>query len=373
MGGCVGMKGLLRGILAVLAIPSATFAQIREPEAAPWIEYGPFAERNQFLFNLLFLAFPGSGGDLLEPGERRILLSQVYANTFVGSPSFRSDPAPSSGARQRLTPSQVAAEQAKRPEESLFFVDTEQARTSLLIRLGVSGRFETALEFPFLSYQGGAFDGSIEAYHNNLNITNGGRKFYERNRTQIALTLGGDSLFAEGSPARFEPGDVSLFGRLSVLRKPRASLAMALGLKFPTGDPERLAGSGGTDLGVDLEGTLREGRQRLYFATSWVRAGDWSLFPRFDPADPKSLLVGYEFAPKDSYSWIIQVETQTTVFRGRAGSDLSGLTTEVLAGARWNRPGCWFIEAALIENLFQQNNGIDIGARAGAGMRLGRR
>ena len=366
------MQGLLRAILAALMIPAATLAQAQAPDAAPRIADGPFAERNQFLFNLLFLAFPASGGDLLEPGEQRILLRQVYANTFVGSAPFRSDPAPSSDTRQRLTPSQVVTEQAKRPGESLFFVDTEQGRTSLLVRAGVSGRFETALEIPFLSYRGGAFDGSIEAYHDSLNLANGGREFYERNRTQIALTLGGDSLFVDGSPARFEPGDLSLFGRFSILRNPRASLALALGLKFPTGDPERLAGSGGTDLGIDLEGTVRQARQRFYFATSWVRTGDWSLLPQFDPADPKSLLVGYEFAPKASCSWILQLQTQTTVFRGQAGSDLSGLTTEVLAGGRWNRPGVWFFEAALIENLFQQNNGIDIGARVGAGMRLGR-
>lgn len=366
------MRVVLPGILAALVIPCLTFAQVGEPEP-PQLESGPLAERNQFLFNLLFLAFPASGGDLLEPGERRILVRQVYANTFVGSAPFRSDPMPASGGRQRLTASRVAAEQARRPGESLFFVDTEQGRTSLMVWAGVSRRFETAIEIPFLSYRGGAFDGPIEAYHNGLNLANGGREFYVRNQTQIALTLGEDSLMADGSPARFEPGDLSLFGRFSVLRKPRASLAVALGVKFPTGDAERLAGSGGTDVGIDVEGTVREGRRRLYLAASWVRTGEWSLFPRFDPADPKGFLVGYEFAPRDSFSWILQIATQTTVFRGQAASDLSTLTTEVLAGARWNRPGIWFFEAAFIENLFQQNNGIDIGARVGAGLRLGRR
>jgi uncharacterized protein DUF3187 len=152
-----------------------------------------------------------------------------------------------------------------------------------------------------------------------------------------------------------------------------ASLALALGVKFPTGDAERLTGSGGTDLGIALEGTLRDGRQSLYLAASWVRTGRWSLFPRFEPADPGSFMIGYEFAPRNSHSWVLQLETQSTVFRREVGSDLSDLSTEVLAGARWNRTGRWFFEAALIENLFKQNNGIDVGARIGAGLRSGSR
>src|SRR5882672_12399729 len=52
MGGGGGMKGLLRGILAALMILAATLAQAQAPDAAPRIADGPFAERNQFLFNL---------------------------------------------------------------------------------------------------------------------------------------------------------------------------------------------------------------------------------------------------------------------------------------------------------------------------------
>jgi hypothetical protein len=53
-------------------------------------EQGPFTERNQFPFNLLFLAFPARGGSVLPPHAEELLVVTDYANTFTGSDIFTS-------------------------------------------------------------------------------------------------------------------------------------------------------------------------------------------------------------------------------------------------------------------------------------------
>jgi hypothetical protein len=146
-----------------------------------------------------------------------------------------------------------------------------------------------------------------------------------------------------------------------------------VGVKLPTGDPETLAGSGSLDAGVEAEGTVRWGRQRLHGSAGWVHTGDWSLFPNFDPADLWNFGASYEFACSRRLSWIGQLQTQSSVFRGHADVDgsLADFSTEILAGAKWQgSAGRWSFQTALLENIFDQNNGVDVGMLAGFAVRF---
>ena len=357
------------------AAPDGSGEAAGEDGGAP-PEQGPFEERNQFIFNLLFLQFPARSGSTLPAGEHRVLLSQTYSNTFAGSDVFLSDFDPASDLRQRLTAPVLAAAQAARPGQSLFLVDTEQGRTEIRWRAGITPRIEAGVEIPFLSYRGGTFDGFIEEYHSTMGLESGGREFYVRDLTELALTLEDDTCFIGQTPDLYQLGDVSLFARFQILRSPSLDMALSGGVKLPTGDSDHLGGSGGTDWGLAMEGTGRWGRHRLHAGAGWVRTGRWSLFPRLDPADTGSLLAAYEFVQGHRLSWIAQLQSQSTVFRGAPGADpdLSRPSSELLGGARWSaRDDRWSFEAAFIENLFNQNNGIDIGLRAGAAFRIGPR
>jgi hypothetical protein len=367
--------GLFLCFLAGLPGPSPARAAAGGEEEFPG-EQGPFEARNQFPFNLLFFQFPARAGRTLLRGEQWMAVSQTYANTFAGSEIFFSDFSPLSDSRQRLSASVVDAAQAAKPGQSLFFVDTEQGRTELRWRAGITQRFEAGVEVPFLSYRGGAFDGLIENYHRTLGFPDGGRDQYVRNLSEFALTLGGKTFFTDRTPDLYQLGDVSLLGRFQVCRSPRRDLALSAAVKLPTGDPDHLGGSGGTDFGAEVEGTQRWGRHRLHYGAGWVRTGGWSLFPRFRPADTASLLAGYEFAQRRRLSWVAQVQSQTSVFRDLEGKDpdLAQPANELLAGLKWSaRDERWSFEAAFIENLFNVNNGADIGFRAGVAFRIAQR
>src|SRR5262245_32779562 len=100
-------------------------------------EMGPFEERDQFPFNLLFLSFPARAGEVLSSGQREVFVGYAYANTFVASKVFLEAASTPSG-RLRLTPALIAAAQTAVPGESLFFVDTELGRTEIRGRVGLT-------------------------------------------------------------------------------------------------------------------------------------------------------------------------------------------------------------------------------------------
>jgi len=355
---------VLPGVCAAWVLISSGMilaGEVTEPPA----EQGPFTERNQFPFNLLFLAFPARGGSVLPSHAKELLVVTDYANTFTGSDIFTSF---TTDQRVRLTPESVDTAQTLESGDDLFFVDTEQDRTAFIYRWGALRRLEVDLEIPFLSYRGGMFDPAIEWYHRNLGLSNGGRDLYEQDIVQMVLTLDNDEYFADRAPSTFEIGDVALFGRIALADSPRGAVALSVGVKLPTGDAEHLGGSGSLDAGIEAEGTLRWGRQRLHGSAGWVHAGNWSLFPKFKPADLWSLGASYEFACSRRLSWIGQLQTQTSVFRGHASADgaLSDLSTEILVGAKWQgSAGRWSFQTALLENIFNQNNSVDVGILAG--------
>src|SRR6185436_7534466 len=202
-----GTSALWRWRMAVLAGVCAAWVlissgmilagEVTEPPA----EQGPFTERNQFPFNLLFLAFPARGGSVLPSHAKELLVVTDYANTFTGSDIFTSF---TTDQRVRLTPESVDTAQTLESGDDLFFVDTEQDRTAFIYRWGALRRLEVDLEIPFLSYRGGMFDPAIEWYHRNLGLSNGGRDLYEQDIVQMVLTLDNDEYIADRAPSTFE-------------------------------------------------------------------------------------------------------------------------------------------------------------------------
>jgi len=341
-------------------------AAARGGDPSPVIgEQGPFSERNQLPFNLLFLAFPARGGALLSQGEKELLVVEAYGNTFSGSDVLVQI---NTDERVRLTPEALLEAQLTQPGESLFFLDTEQARTSLMLRWGASRRFELDLEVPFLSYFGGQLDSAIEWYHNFGSFGNADREHFVQDAVQLALTLGDKTYFRDSSPSHFRPSDAVITGRLGLADSPRGSAALSMGVKLPTGSAEDLSGSGSFDEGLEMEGTLRWGRQRVHLSGGWVHVGDWDLFPEFNPTDLANFGAAYEYVRNARLSWVFQLQTQSSVFRNHEDADgyLADFSTELLLGARWKgASGRWAFQTALIENLIDQNNGMDVGILAG--------
>lgn len=117
-----------------------------------------------------------------------------------------------------------------------------------------------ALAVPWVSHSRGVLDGPIEGWHQALGLPQGDRPERPWNKLRFRVTdsSGQDSLLRTEATAG--PGDLALSAGLPLHpgAKSRYRVDAGFRLEAPTGDPDRLLGSGGWDLATWLaaEGTL---------------------------------------------------------------------------------------------------------------------
>ncbi len=189
----------------------------------------PFYSRHMSPVTQIFGLPPAEGGTLTPSGhlEGRVVLD--IANNF---------------------------NKGKNPNETLNF-DGETYRTTLALRYGLNKTLEIGLDVPYVAHTGGVFDGFIEGFHNVFHFTNKSRNEVKNNQLDYQYIRNGVTrIDIENSTSGLGDLMMSLGVRLYRDDAPKGrSAALRLGLKLPTGDSDRLLGSGSTDFSLALAGT----------------------------------------------------------------------------------------------------------------------
>ena len=205
-------------------------------------ELKPFNSGNQSpLVRIYGLPFPGEA-QLTPPGGRDFKVVFDLANSCVVD----------SASGEKIT------------------IDGETYRTTVAGRYGVAQNVEVGVEIPYVVQGGGFLDAFIENYHDAFGFSQGDRKQVSRNRLLFRYERDGtDRIHVDGSGSGL--GDVRLTAGYQLYRNSSdspAAVAFRAALKLPTGDPDRLYGSGSTDLAL----WLTAGRE---YRTGW---GRWAVF-----------------------------------------------------------------------------------------------
>jgi hypothetical protein len=131
-------------------------------------------------------------------------------------------------------------------------LDGETYRFVLAARYGVAKGFECGIDIPYVVHSGGFLDGFIESFHHFFGFPNGGRESAPRDRLLYRYTTDyADKVDLSDSTSGL--GDIRLSGAMQLYREDsEAPFAAALraSLKLPTGDSNRLLGSGSTDFAL---------------------------------------------------------------------------------------------------------------------------
>lgn len=136
--------------------------------------------------------------------------------------------------------------------ESLLF-DGETTRAALIFTRGLRGRWQASIEIPFVDHSGGFADGFIDDFHEVFGFADGGRAGTRNDRQRFRYDRDGRrALDVSDSPSGV--GDVRLGLKKRLAGHGDWGMAVAGELKLPTGDADRLTGSGAADLA--LWGTL---------------------------------------------------------------------------------------------------------------------
>jgi len=134
-------------------------------------------------------------------------------------------------------------------------LDGESHYADVVLRYGLNDRWALGIDLPFVSHREGVLDNLIEAWHDTFGLPDrdleGPRNhlsfIYSRNGVdEVSFTEAGSGI-----------GDVRLVSawQLKEDKGKGRSLALRGVVKLPTGDPDRLLGSGAMDLALSLEVT----------------------------------------------------------------------------------------------------------------------
>ncbi|HBJ46364.1 MAG TPA: hypothetical protein DDY69_03405, partial [Deltaproteobacteria bacterium] len=273
------IKGLLKLLSAfIISIAWNNSAQAGSINSG----LGPLEIRPQFIVSQPFLAMTPENSSTLKGGESKLSVGIEIANTFVNT----------QGPTEQITKKEVARGLTKEDfydkngdagKGYSLYLDAETKRKNLKYNYGISDSLEFKLEIPFLSFDGGFMDSSIESVHSLIGISNfkqGGayRALSERNKYDYYVVKDGEFVYASNQiiyNVRGEPS-MGLKWNLSEGGNVMPAVTLKLSYKFANSDrsgEQKLVRSGGVDWGHYL--ILSKGFDKwiVYFGDGKTRIG----------------------------------------------------------------------------------------------------
>jgi len=302
------------------------------PTAAAVIS--PFYSFNQSPVVQIY-GLPAIGrAEVLAPNHRRVELNEIIANNFTGMPLGN---------------------------EMLMF-DGESYRTTLMFAHGVTHDAELGIELPYVAIRGGYLDGFVDSFHELFGFSDGGRNEVPHNRLQYFYSRNGTTLLDLTEPAS-GVGDIRLTGAWQWQpAQPANHHAVALRglLKLPTGDPDTLLGSGGTDVAIWASvacnpAVCTDGLQ-WYGGLGGLYVGNGDVLP-----DMQRHLVGFA---SGGLGWSVladlilkaQLDAHTPFYRDSEFGQLAGSAAQLLLGFTWKFGAGRALDFAISEDIIPNNS-----------------
>lgn len=245
-------------------------------------------------------------------------------------------------------------------------VDLESSRLTVEVAVGLGARWEAGVELSGIGYAGGVGDHLIDEVHHTLGLKSEIRDARPEDSVEIAVLSDRGRLEIFRSPTHLSLGDTLLFARrvLSTGGTGRSAWLLDMAVELPTGDEERLAGSGGVDGRIGIHGS--EGWKGLHFLAwglSWVPVGSYDAAP-IEVESAWHGHLGYERRWASGWSLPAQLVLTDSHFRDAGNADgpralLQAGVRAPLAGGR----GSW--ELGFSQNLTKNDNQADFALATG--------
>lgn len=233
--------------------------------------------------------------------------------------------------------------------ESLF-VDAETYQGNLVLDYGVNERWSLRVELPYIRHTPGSLDSAIEGYHDLFGFPEGHRPNYPRDQLLIRYQRDGvEQLQLDQSASGV--GDVMLITGRQLQSSENSASSIWSGIKLPTGDNDKLTGSGATDLSIWLAGRRILGEQLQVYGTAGLLAlgkGDVLTDIQEDHAFFGS--AGAQWLYSERLALKAQFEWHTRFYRD-TGAKFLGDVLQVTFGFGWAFSPAVYFEFAVAEDI----------------------
>lgn len=236
-------------------------------------------------------------------------------------------------------------------------LDGETYRFNLAVRYGIAPGLQIGIDIPYLAEGGGILDGFIEDFHDTFGLPQGDRKSFPRNRLLYQYSNNGATkvLVNDGSNGI---GDIRLSGAWQLHRGDTESpLAVALhaSIKLPTGNSNRLFGSGSTDFALWLTAS-DDCQLPLGHLTVYAAAGGMALTDGDVLTDQQRNLaafgsLGFGWSPLNWLALKVQADAHTSFYTGSTLRQVNSGSVQLVSGGTIGFGDKTFLDLGVSEDV----------------------
>jgi hypothetical protein len=224
-------------------------------------------------------------------------------------------------------------DEADRSGEVLI-IDTELRILNVSLRGRIGERLEIGLDVPYLSYSGGFLDRVIYDFHDLVGLSNSTRDG-PSDQFRLYMEKEGATLYDAVEPSS-GIGDLQVS---AALRLGKATLRASV--KAPTGDPDKLTGSGAADfaLGLYAGGAMTVLARDLYYSgfVGALALGDGDVLPGLQKSVVPYGGVALRWQATERFALATQVYAQGR-YLDAALNELGGNTFQLAFGCDYRFP-----------------------------------
>lgn len=301
-----------------------------------------------------------------EAGTWTFEIQYAYQNTFIMSDNVRDYLEARDVGRIPLRAEDAAAIMML-PGDA-YYIDGEVALADLIVQRRLSEYWSAYLTIPYIHYGRGAFDKTIESFHDTFGFSQQGRDLVARNRFQLLYKIGDIQFSQLERSIEGGFGDPVIGIRYS-LPQPRFGwdVVVEAAAKLAVDGERFLLSTGEHDFG--LQATLQRrlgatGRHSIYLAGSAVYYAGGPEIPGDDTQIIPTFIAGYSFGVTQRTSVILQGYVSRSVIQDASVEELTKDKYQLSLGVQSRRRNVlWSL--ALTENISNFSNTPDVGVQLG--------
>ncbi len=235
-----------------------------------------------------------------------------------------------------------------------FSIDGETYFVTLSMRRRVADWLELGFDVPFVAHSDGFMDNIIEGWHDLLSISNTKRSG-PSNQLGFLYQFEGEDRFRLDSPTS-GLGDIQLTAAIPLREgnDGRSRLSIRSSIKLPTGDPDDLLGSGGTDVALGLywtHTTALGGRSlKLNGLAGGLALGDGEVLPELQNDFVAFGGVGASWNIWERIDIAAQLYAQSPFFDSGV-EELGGSSIQLTVGGTYRMRSGPLVRLAIVEDV----------------------
>jgi len=132
-----------------------------------------------------------------------------------------------------------------------IYLDYESYRFNLVYQYGINKNWNFKLDIPIVYQNGGVFDSAIDNWHQFFGLPRANRPFVKDNQYAIQYSINNQNL-VNLDDANISLGDIQIALARSLFKNDTSTMSLWASIKLPTGDENKLSGSGATDASLWL-------------------------------------------------------------------------------------------------------------------------